>query len=124
MGSNPPLARPLAATLVRQPDDPLDRPQLVRHARGHRRGDAKALVPVDEIVVHVVQRDGVADTLFAAVCCGAASTALAERAKRISPDHTRSKTPVGPATMNRPQDLRTERLYLRRWQASDRPPFA
>lgn len=26
--------------------------------------------------------------------------------------------------MSPPQELRTERLYLRRWQASDRPPFA
>ncbi len=26
--------------------------------------------------------------------------------------------------MNLPQELRTDRLYLRRWRASDRPPFA
>jgi RimJ/RimL family protein N-acetyltransferase len=26
--------------------------------------------------------------------------------------------------MNLPQELRTERLYLRRWRASDHPPFA
>jgi len=39
-------------------------------------------------------------------------------------DHDIPNVAGGPIKMNLPRELRTDRLYLRRWLASDRAPFA